>query len=121
MDGLLAEILEAHGGVDRWRRYERVEATHRKRRWLIRSQSRAQDQTPRGMTRAALGTLVGLPFGAPDQRTMFTPGRIAIDGLTGRWLPSATLPRDYFAGHQVSTPWVLLQRAISTARPCGLI
>jgi hypothetical protein len=52
-----------------------------------------------------------LPFGAPDQRTMFTPERIAIEKLDGTLVAGRYAPKDSFAGHQMHTPWDQLDRA----------
>ena len=52
-----------------------------------------------------------LPFGAPDQRTMFTPDRISIEKLDGAVVAERYAPRDSFAGHQMNTPWDPLHRA----------
>src|SRR5258707_4312186 len=52
-----------------------------------------------------------LPYGAPDQRTMFTPDRIAIEKLDGTLVAERRAPRDSFAGHQMHTPWDPLHRA----------
>jgi hypothetical protein len=49
--------------------------------------------------------------GAPDQRTMFTPERIAIEKLDGALVAERYAPRDSFAGHQMTTPWDPLHRA----------
>ena len=51
------------------------------------------------------------PYGAPDQRTMFEPDRIAIEKVDGTLVAERWAPRDSFAGHQTSTPWDPLQRA----------
>lgn len=51
------------------------------------------------------------PYGASDQRTMFTPARIAIEKLDGNPVAERWAPRDSFAGHQMSTPWDPLHRA----------
>jgi hypothetical protein len=34
MDELLARILDAHGGLDRWNGYEKIQATLKRRRLL---------------------------------------------------------------------------------------
>lgn len=73
MNGLLARIIDAHGGLDGWNQYDKVDAT--------------------------------------DQRTMFTPGRIAIEKLDGAIVAERHAPRDSFAGHQMTTPWDRLHRA----------
>ena len=51
------------------------------------------------------------PHGAPDQRTMFTPDRIAIEKLDGTIVAERRMPKDSFAGHQMHTPWDPLHRA----------
>src|SRR5262252_918250 len=80
MNRLLSRILDAHGGMDRWRDYEKVEATIVARGGFYPLKGMIQDATPRRMTawlhqeRSSV-----LPFRAPDQRTMFTPERVAIE------------------------------------------
>ena len=112
MNELLARIIDAHGGLDSWNRYERVEATIVSGGGLFRLKGVPQDSTPRRMTvwlheeRSSV-----FPFGTPDQRTMFTPGRIAIEKLDGAIVAERQAPRDSFAGHQMNTGWDALHRA----------
>jgi len=51
------------------------------------------------------------PFGADDQKTAFTPERIAIEKLDGAVVSERFDPRESFAGHVFETPWDPLQRA----------
>ncbi len=44
------------------------------------------------------------PYGASDQRTVFTPQRIAIEKLDGTLVAERRAPKDSFSGHQMSTP-----------------
>jgi hypothetical protein len=112
MNELLTQIIDAHGGLDRWNQFEKVEATVVSGGGLFRIKGVPQDSTPRRMTvwlheeRASV-----FPFGAPDQRTMFTPERIAIEKLDGTTVTQLQAPRDSFAGHQIDTPWDALHRA----------
>jgi hypothetical protein len=112
MNALLSRIVDAHGGMDRWRGYEKVEATIVSGGGLFPLKGVIQDATPRRMTawlheeRASVR-----PYGKPDQRTMFTPERIAIEKLDGTVVSERYAPRDSFAGHQMGTPWDALQRA----------
>jgi hypothetical protein len=112
MNQLLSRILEAHGGMDRWRDLEKVEATIVAGGGFYPLKGMTNDTTPRRLTawlhhqRASV-----LPFGAPDQRTMFTPERVAIEKLDGTVLAERQAPKDSFAGHQMSTPWDALHRA----------
>jgi hypothetical protein len=84
MNDLLAKIIDAHGGMNRWRGFEKVAATIVTGGGLFALKGLMQDQNPRRMTawlheeRSSV-----LPYGAPEQRTMFTPERIAIEKLDG--------------------------------------
>jgi hypothetical protein len=112
MNELLARILDAHGGLDRWKGYEKVDATIVSGGGFFPFKGVLQDANPRRMTvwlheeRASV-----TPYGAPDQRTMFTPDRVAIQKLDGTLVAERKAPRDSFAGHQVHTPWDPLHRA----------
>src|SRR5215472_6638951 len=89
---------------------------------LFRLKGMIQGATPRRLTawldqqRSSV-----LPFGAPDQRTMFTSERIAIEKLDGTVLDGRHAPKDPFAGHQMTTPLgMLLIGPISMAKRSGL-
>jgi hypothetical protein len=74
MNDLLDSIIDALGGTDRWNSYEKVEATIVSGGGFFALKGMPQDSIPRRMTvwlheeRSSV-----LPYGAPDQRTMFTP------------------------------------------------
>src|ERR1700739_3071423 len=112
MNQLLSRILDAHGGMDRWRDLEKVEATIVAGGGFYPLKGMTNDATPRRLTawlheeRSSV-----LPYGAPDQRTLFTPERIAIEKLDGTTIAERHIPRDSFAGHQMQTPWDPLHRA----------
>ena len=112
MNQLLAEILDAHGGMNRWNEYQKVEATIVSGGGLFQLKGIPQDSTPRCMSvwlheeRSSV-----LPYGAPDQRTMFTPERLTIEKLDGKVIAERYAPKDSFAGHQMNTPWDQLHRA----------
>ena len=111
-NGLLTAVIDAHGGMARWREHEKVEATIVSGGGFFPLKGVMQDSEPRRMAvwlheeRSSV-----LPYGAPDQRTMFTPDRIAIEKLDGTLVAERRDPKDSFAGHQMSTPWDELHRA----------
>ena len=73
-------MLNAHGGLDNWRQFSRVQATivTGGELWAIKGQP--QDPLPRRMTVALGHEWASLtPFGADDQKTVFTPERTAIE------------------------------------------
>lgn len=112
MNPLLAEVVDAHGGMDLWKGYEKVEASIVSGGGFFALKGLMQDSQPRRMAvwlheqRSSVQ-----PYGAPDQRTMFTPERIAIEKLDGTVVAQRRSPTDSFAGHQMNTPWDPLHRA----------
>jgi hypothetical protein len=52
-----------------------------------------------------------LPYGAPDQRSVFTPEKIIIEKVDSTLIAERRSPKDSFAGHQMNTPWDPLHRA----------
>jgi hypothetical protein len=112
MNALLNEAIEAHGGMDRWCRFSSVRSTIVSGGDLFVIKGIPQDPAPREMTvwmheeHASVA-----PFGAPDQRTDFTAGRIAIEKTDGSVVAERTQPRKSFEGHVLETPWDPLDRA----------
>jgi hypothetical protein len=112
MSRLLDNVLDAHGGLQRWRSSSMLEATivSGGKLWQIKGQP--QDPAPRRMTVALHREWASVqPFGAPDQRSDFTPERIAIEKLDGEIVAERANPRASFTGHVLETPWDPLQRA----------
>jgi hypothetical protein len=112
MIDLLSAVLEAHGGLDRWRQFGRIEATIVTGGDLWGIKGQPQDPLPRRMTAALDREWASVsPFGADDQKTDFTPERVAIEKLDGRVVSERLKPRESFDGHEFATPWDPLQRA----------
>jgi hypothetical protein len=94
---LLSEVLEAHGGMERWRGLSSMRTTLVSGGDLFVLKGLPQDPTPREMTvwlheeHASVA-----PFGAPDQRTDFTAGRVAIEKTDGSIVAEHTEPRKAF-------------------------
>jgi hypothetical protein len=112
MNELLTRIIDAHGGRDVWKSYRKVEASIVTGGGFFALKGLLQDSDARRMTvwlheqRSSVQ-----PYGAPDQRTMFTADRISIEKLDGTVVAERRSPLDSFAGHQMNTPWDPLQRA----------
>ncbi|GLZ87138.1 hypothetical protein Pres01_31890 [Metapseudomonas resinovorans] len=109
---LLERVLVAHGGSERWNAFTRVDASIVTGGSLWGMKGLTQDSEPRSMTvwlheqRASV-----MPFGAPNQRTAYTPGRIAIETTDGHLRAERLDPRASFQGHGETTPWDPLHRA----------
>jgi len=109
---LLNQVLRAHGGLERWREFSIVRANIVSSGLLWGMKGLKQDSIPRQMTvwlheqRASL-----MPFGAANQRTAYSPERIAIESLDGKVVAERFEPRTSFQGHAEDTPWDPLHRA----------
>ena len=118
MNDLLAGILDAHGGTDRWNEYEKVEATIVSGGGLFALKGVPQDSSPRRMTvwlheeRSSVQ-----PYGAPDQRTMFTPERIAVEKHDGTPVAERHAPRDSPFGPISPRPFFSRWTACGSRRP----
>lgn len=109
---ILVDIFDAHGGLDRWREFSRIEASIVTQGALWGIKGLVQDAAPRRMTvwlheeRASV-----TPFGAADWKTDFTPDRMAIEALPGVLVSEREAPRAAFDGHVEGTAWDPLHRA----------
>lgn len=105
MNDLLEQVLAAHGGLDRWQELTTVRATIVTGGELWGLKGLVQDPAPREMTVSLHEERASLqPFGAPDQRTVFTRDRIAIEKIDGEVVAERLDSQASFAGHEVITP-----------------
>ncbi|MCI2420593.1 hypothetical protein MOQ72_24380 [Saccharopolyspora sp. K220] len=112
MTDLLDDVLAAHGGVRRWHELSSVSASIVTGGQLFGQKGQPQDPAPRRMTVALHRQWASVqPFGAPDQRTSFSPHRIAIEKLDGRVVAERPHPESSFASHGADTAWDPLHRA----------
>lgn len=108
---LLEQVLIAHGGLERWNTFNTVQVTLVTGGSLWAMKGLTQDNAPRQMTvwlheqRASV-----MPFGALNQRTAFTPDRIAIETTEGKVIAERSDPRASFFKHEQTTPWDPLHR-----------
>ena len=112
MSDLLDAVLEAHGGLSRWRQLESVSArlVQGGGLWALKGQPGVLDDV---FVTARLHEewVSHRPFGAADRRSAFTPERVAIESDGGAVVEELRQPRTSFAGHTLETPWTTLQLA----------
>jgi hypothetical protein len=112
MSDLLETIIEAHGGLKRWNELDSVsvQGANGGVLWGLKGHAGVLDDVH---VRASLHEEKEShhPFGAPDRRSRFTPGRVAVEKTNGEVLEELEQPRPTFAGHTVETPWSTLQLA----------
>ena len=82
---LLNDIIEAHGGVNRWNQFSKIESQIVSEGKLFELKGVPQDESPRQMTVWLHEQKASLyPFGGPDQRSIFSANRVAIEKLDGK-------------------------------------
>jgi hypothetical protein len=112
VNNLLQLTIDAHGGLERWQRFENVSAhlLNGGVLWPLKHQQGVLDDVN---VRVALRRQWAShsPFLDSTLRTSFEPHRVAIETTDGDVVEERLHPRDSFAGHRLETPWDLLQLA----------
>ncbi|GAB3573130.1 hypothetical protein [Hymenobacter daeguensis] len=113
MNSLLRKTIEAHGGLERWHRLERltVKAKFGGGLWGIKGQAEIMAHELAVTVQLHREWTSHRPFGAPDHRTAVTPGRVLIETTAGAVVEELLNPRASFAGHTLYTPWTPPQLA----------
>jgi hypothetical protein len=112
MTDLLDSVLQAHGGLERWKTFREVKGTFVSGGGLFPMKGIEVDPNPLECTVTIHkeSTLI-TPYARPDWRMRFTPKRVAIETLNGSLVEERLNPRDAYVGHGLSTHWDLFQRA----------
>lgn len=112
MNKLLNEVLEAHGGLSRWKRFHSMHAQIVTGGGLWALKGMVQDATPRQMRISLHEEFASVaPFGQANWRTSFRPDRVAIETVEGERVRELTNPRGSFAQHTMNSPWDPMHRA----------
>lgn len=109
---LFHKALATHGGLDRWKRFEKAQATIVTGGRLFTMKGTPQDPTPRRMTVATKREWASVaPYGPDDQRTDFRASRIAIERMNGTVVKERLHPSEHAVGKAANAPWNGLDRA----------
>lgn len=112
MNDLLSAVLDAHGGIGRWLRQERVEATIVSGGGLFALRGTQHDPTPQRMAVwFHEGRLSVVPFGTSGPLPIFASDRLTVDTCEGKPFAGRQGLGDSLAGHQIDAQWDTLQRA----------
>jgi hypothetical protein len=106
MSPLVASIIEAHGGLERWRSFTSLSAhlIQGGALWGLKGAAGLLDDTcvTIDLTRQEASHA---PFGDARRRTRFTPELVEILSTDGQVLERLPNPRASFEGHGLETPW----------------
>lgn len=106
MNALLAQVLDAHGGLARWKSHARLSA-HLSQGgvlWPMKGKGGMLDEVDVTIDLQRQWTSHA-PFGAADRRTSVTPRRAVIETLDGAVVEAVDDPRATFAGFGLEMPW----------------
>jgi len=112
MNQLATLAMDAHGGLDRWRRLKTVSAHLLQGGvlWKLKGQDGVLDDVHLTVD-LRKEWASHRPFGQPNRRSSFQPDRVAIETSDGKVVAERANPRESFKGHQFDTPWDSLQLA----------
>jgi hypothetical protein len=103
---LLDEVIEAHGGADRWAQLERF-TVHASMDGALFTHKGVpgtmKDMVLTGSTRDQQLSITG--FTAPEKRCIYRSDHVAIESLDGVTLQTRDDPRSAFDGHAHQTQW----------------
>src|SRR6201987_4678281 len=120
MNGLLGEVLAAHGGIGRWERYGKISATIVLGGDLFDAKGLKPDMTPRKVSTATkVERMIATPFGNPNWKMTFVPDRVVIEDGNGAVVAERSNPRNGFAGHFTRLPGIRCIVRILVATPYG--
>jgi hypothetical protein len=109
---LLNDVIDAHGGTKRWNQFSKIEAQIISGGKLFELKAVPQDPTRRHMTVWLHEQKASLyPFGAEDQRSSFSAGRIAIEKLDGKLVAERNGDPGEIIDHLKAPQWDPLDRA----------
>jgi hypothetical protein len=114
MHELLHEVIEAHGGLDRWNSHSTLLARVRGggSLWRIKGQDGVLGDYRTRITMHEQKASHGWPGGGLTAE--YTPARVAIEDADGTALEQRHAPAAAFDGRDLSTPWDRLHLAFFT-------
>src|SRR5258708_8771658 len=104
--------IDAHGGLERWKRFTTVSVHGINGGVLWGAKGKAGVLGDVTVTVDLRNEKVShWPFGSPDRRSRFEPQRVALENASGKVVEELLQPRSSFKGHTLETPWSDLQLA----------
>ena len=106
MSSLLDRAVDAHGGMEHWRKLRRLDVRLSVSGALFQIKGH-----PEGLHDVVMHidpqrpALTICPFGRPDCRGHFTPDRVWIEDREDHIIEERANPRGSFAGHVLNTRW----------------
>ena len=106
MNDLLEFAVNAHGGMKRWDEFTELQAplSIGGAIWHLKQQPGLLDDKLFSI-KTHIEQLTITPFSAPDLESVFVPGRLSLQTLTGSVVESLDHPEASYAGQTIESPW----------------
>jgi hypothetical protein len=112
MEDLLSKVIQAHGGLEQWNKFNKVQVSMVSNGKLFDIQELPWDPQPKEVVANLHEQQLSVfPFGAPDHKTNFTSGRIAIETENGEVIKERTGSPKEIQRHMMGHKWDELDRA----------
>jgi hypothetical protein len=105
MNGLLANAIEAHGGLERWKQFTAIEVDLVSGGELLERKSVRSSGTVHFAAKMHEQINSFVATSAPDKKMVFCADRIAVETIEGKLIAERLDPRQSFHGHDLNTPW----------------
>jgi hypothetical protein len=106
INSLLADVLEAHGGLERWRTFTGLTSTIVSGGLLWELKGIDMQPVPRvAKTEFGRQWTSVTPFGNPDWTMTWVPEKVVIESSSDTVIAERENPRAAFEGHGYRTPW----------------
>jgi hypothetical protein len=110
MNRLLANAIDAHGGLERWKQFRRIEVDLVSGGELLDRKGVRSSGTVRFAAKIHEQIVSFVATSAPDKQMAFHADRIAVETTEGKLIAERLYPRQSFHGHGLNTPWDPLHR-----------
>lgn len=103
-------LFDVHGGLDQWNSFSKLTAQLKigGLTWSVKGHEGKLDNVNFEMYLRRQEASFS-PFILENQRSVFTPDRVAIQSFGGKVLKELFNPRETFEGHEIQTPWNKMQ------------
>jgi hypothetical protein len=106
MEKILNDIIEAHGGIQKWRQFNKIEAKIVGGGKLFELKGLPMDDSQRQMTVWLHEQKSSVyPFGSPDYKALYSPERVAIETLNGAVIAERSGNPDEIHEHVKALQW----------------
>jgi hypothetical protein len=104
MNGLLANAIEAHGGLERWKQFTGIEVDLVSGGELLDRKGVRSSGTVHFVAKMHEQINSFVAASAPDKQMLFCADRIAVETIEGKLIAERLDPRQSFHGHDLNAP-----------------